>query len=185
LKKRTKKLLSICPALNQPSTAKTDEVFFASFFFRKKKTLPAPGPSMILGLGSDLCDIRRIERMLARHGERFTARLFTETERAYADRKPPRARAGTYAKRFAAKEACAKALGTGMAGGVFLSDLGVLNLPGGRPTLVLAGGAIRRLAALTPAGMEPQLDLTLTDEYPYAFAQVIISAVPHGSVPQG
>lgn len=133
---------------------------------------------MILGLGTDLCDIRRIERSLERHGLRFTARLFTETERAYADRKPPQARAGSYAKRFAAKEACAKALGTGIAGGVFLSDLGVVNAPGGRPMMILTGGAVLRLASLTPPGMRAQLDLSLTDEYPYAFAQVIISAVP-------
>jgi holo-[acyl-carrier protein] synthase len=136
---------------------------------------------MILGLGSDLCDIRRIAHMLERHGPRFTERLFTATERAYADAKPPRTRAGTYAKRFAAKEAGAKALGTGMAGGVFLSDIGVENAESGRPMLVLTGGAARRLAALTPPGMHPQIHLTMTDEYPYAQAQVIISAIswPH------
>ncbi len=133
---------------------------------------------MILGLGSDLCDIRRIERMLERHGPRFTERLFTETERAYADAKPPRSRAGTYAKRFAAKEAGAKALGTGMAGGVFLSDIGVENAPGGRPMLVLTHGAARRLQAITPPGLTPRIHLTLTDEHPYAFAQVIIEALP-------
>jgi holo-[acyl-carrier protein] synthase len=136
---------------------------------------------MILGLGSDLCDIRRIARSLERHGARFTERLFTETERAYADAKPPRSRAGTYAKRFAAKEAGAKALGTGMAGGVFLSDIGVVNAEGGRPTLVLTGGAARRLATLVPPGMAPALHLTMTDEYPYALAQVIIEAVPTGT----
>ena len=135
---------------------------------------------MILGLGSDLCDIRRIEQMLARHGPRFTERLFTSTERAYADAKPPRSRAGTYAKRFAAKEAGAKALGTGMAGGVFLSDIGVQNAEGGRPMLVLTGGAARRLQAITPEGMQARIHLTLTDEHPYAFAQVIIEALPQG-----
>ena len=133
---------------------------------------------MILGLGSDLCDIRRIEQMLERHGPRFTERLFTETERAYADAKPPRSRPGTYAKRFAAKEAGAKALGTGMAGGVFLSDIGVENAEGGRPMLVLTGGAARRLQAITPDGHEARIHLTLTDEHPYAFAQVIIEALP-------
>jgi len=133
---------------------------------------------MILGLGSDICDIRRIERSLERFGARFTERVFTPIERAKADRRPARTRAGTYAKRFAAKEACAKALGTGFARGVFMSDLGVVNLRGGQPTLVLTGGAGRRLAALVPAGMAARLDLTMTDEYPYAYAQVIISAVP-------
>ncbi len=133
---------------------------------------------MILGLGSDLCDIRRIERSLARFGPRFTARLFTQEEQAKADRRPARARAGTYAKRFAAKEACAKALGTGMAKGVFWTDLAITNLPGGQPTLTLTGGAAKRLAALTPPGMQPHLHLTMTDEYPYASAQVIISATP-------
>jgi holo-[acyl-carrier protein] synthase len=129
-------------------------------------------------LGSDICDIRRIERSLARFGGRFTERVFTPVERAKADRRPERTRAGTYAKRFAAKEACAKALGTGFARGVFMSDLGVVNLRGGQPTLVLTGGALARLAALTPPGMEARLALTMTDEYPYAYAQVIISAVP-------
>ena len=133
---------------------------------------------MILGLGSDLCDIRRIEQMLDRHGPRFTERLFTATERAYADAKPARSRAGTYAKRFAAKEAGAKALGTGMAGGVFLSDIGVENAEGGRPMLVLTGGAASRLQAITPEGMQARIHLTLTDEHPYAFAQVIIEALP-------
>ncbi len=133
---------------------------------------------MILGLGSDICDIRRIERSLTRFGGRFTERVFTPVERAKADARPERTRAGTYAKRFAAKEACAKALGTGFARGVFLSDLGVVNLRGGQPTLVLTGGALARLAALTPPGMEARLALTMTDEYPYAYAQVIISAVP-------
>jgi holo-[acyl-carrier protein] synthase len=133
---------------------------------------------MILGLGSDICDIRRIERSLERFGPRFTERVFTELERAKAERRNGRNRAGTYAKRFAAKEACAKALGTGFARGVFMSDLGVVNLRGGQPTMRLTGGAAARLAALTPPGMQARLDLSLTDEYPYAYAQVIISAVP-------
>ncbi len=132
---------------------------------------------MILGLGSDICDITRIERALERFGARFLDRVFTETERRKAERRNGNGRAGTYAKRFAAKEACAKALGTGFARGVFMSDLGVVNLPGGQPTLLLAGGALRRLEELTPAGMTARIDLTMTDEYPYAYAQVIISAV--------
>ncbi len=135
---------------------------------------------MILGIGSDLCDIRRIERAMARFGERFLARVFTDIERSRADRRGGTARAGTYAKRFAAKEACAKALGTGFARGVFLADLGVVNLPGGQPGFQLAGGAAARLAALTPPHHAPRIHLTMTDEYPYAFAQVIISAEPHG-----
>ncbi len=133
---------------------------------------------MIIGIGSDICDIRRIEAAMERFGERFLARVFTEAERRKAERRSGRNRAGTYAKRFAAKEACAKALGTGFARGVFMSDLGVVNLPGGQPTLVLAGGAGRRLLALTPPGTLARIDLTMTDEYPYAYAQVIISAVP-------
>ncbi len=135
---------------------------------------------MILGLGSDLCDIRRIEAALARHGERFLMRVFTETERAKAARRAERIRAGTLAKRFAAKEAAAKALGTGFSGGVFFADLGVVNLPSGKPTLCLTGGAARRLAAITPPGMRAEVALTMTDEYPYAFAQVIVSAVGKG-----
>ena len=138
---------------------------------------------MILGLGSDICDIRRIERALERFGDRFLERVFTEAERRRADRRNGRNRAGTYAKRFAAKEACAKALGTGFARGVFMSDLGVVNLPGGQPTLRLAGGAALRLGVLLPAGLEPRIDLTMTDEYPYAYAQVIISAVPPPEMP--
>ncbi len=133
---------------------------------------------MILGLGSDICDIRRVERVLGRHGERFIARVFTPIEQAKAERRSGTNRSGTYAKRFAAKEACAKALGTGFARGVFMSDLGVVNQPGGQPTMRLTGGAAARLAALTPPGMTARLDLTMTDEYPYAYAQVIISAVP-------
>ncbi len=134
---------------------------------------------MILGLGSDICDIRRIEAVIARHGERFLARVFTPTERAKAARRTERVRAGTFAKRFAAKEAAAKALGTGFRDGVFFSDLGVVNLPSGQPTLRLSGGAADRLAAITPPGMAPVVSLTMTDEYPYAYAQVIISAVRH------
>ena len=133
---------------------------------------------MILGLGSDLCDIRRIERVLDRHGERFIMRVFTETERAKVAARTDRLRAGTFAKRFAAKEAAAKALGTGFRLGVFHSDLGVVNLRGGQPTLLMIGGAGRRLAAITPPGMQALVALTMTDEYPYAYAQVIISAVP-------
>ncbi len=126
----------------------------------------------ILGLGSDICDIRRIERALERFGERFFARVFTAVERAHAERRSGTNRTGTYAKRFAAKEACAKALGTGFARGVFMSDLGVVNLPGGQPTLALDGrccGAPCDAGAAT-AGMA-QIDLTMTDEYPYAYAR--------------
>ncbi|WP_298281130.1 holo-ACP synthase [Acidocella sp.] len=129
---------------------------------------------MIIGLGSDICDIRRIEKTLERHGARFTERVFTETERARAERRA-HFRAASYAKRFAAKEACAKALGTGFAKGVFMSDLGVVNLPTGQPTMALSGGALLRLNALLPPGMAPVIHVTLTDEYPYAYAQVIIS----------
>jgi holo-[acyl-carrier protein] synthase len=129
---------------------------------------------MIIGIGSDIVDIRRIEQTLARFGDRFLERIFTDVERTKAG---SRANAiATYAKRFAAKEACAKALGTGFRKGVFFRDLGVVNLPGGKPTLALTGGAAERLAALTPAGMTAQIDLTLTDEYPLAQAFVIISA---------
>lgn len=133
---------------------------------------------MILGIGSDICDIRRMERVIERHGERFLMRVFTDLERAKAMRRTERIRAGTFAKRFAAKEAAAKALGTGFRRGVFMSDLGVVNLPGGQPSLRMTGGAAARLAAITPAGMVASVALTMTDEYPYAFAQVIISAVP-------
>jgi holo-[acyl-carrier protein] synthase len=133
---------------------------------------------MIIGLGSDICDIRRIEQALDRFGERFLARVFTETERRRAERRSGQMRAGTYAKRFAAKEACAKALGTGFSRGVFMSDLGVVNLPGGQPTLRIEGGAAKRLAQLVPPGSVARVDLTMTDEYPYAYAQVIISAQP-------
>jgi holo-[acyl-carrier protein] synthase len=131
---------------------------------------------MILGVGSDLVDVRRIERVIAHHGDRFIMRIFTEIERAKADRRANRIE--TYAKRFAAKEACAKALGTGFRGGVFWRDLGVVNLPSGRPTMKLTGGALERLRAITPAGHEARIDLTITDEGPMAQALVIISAVP-------
>ncbi|MBF0562697.1 MAG: holo-ACP synthase [Alphaproteobacteria bacterium] len=133
---------------------------------------------MILGLGSDVVDIRRIERTLERFGSRFITRIFTEQEQSKAERRAghPRLRASAYAKRFAAKEACAKALGTGFRAGVAWRDLGVVNLASGRPSLVLTGAARERLAALTPAGMVAQVDLTLTDEYPLAQAVVLISA---------
>ncbi len=133
---------------------------------------------MILGIGSDICDIRRIERTLERFDRRFIERVFTPVEIAKADRRNGKNRAGTYAKRFAAKEACAKALGTGFNRGVFMSDLGVVNMRGGQPTMALTGGAATRLAFLVPAGMTARIDLTMTDEYPYAYAHVIISAIP-------
>jgi holo-[acyl-carrier protein] synthase len=137
---------------------------------------------MILGLGSDLIDIRRIEKTLDRFGERFLARIFTAEERAKAERRAGSAkgRAATYAKRYAAKEACAKALGTGFRRGVFWRDLGVVNLPTGQPTLRLTGGAAGRLAELVPPGMTARIDLTMTDDYPMAEAVVVISAVPAG-----
>ena len=130
---------------------------------------------MILGIGSDITDVRRIAKVIERHGERFLDRVFTPTERAKADGR--RNRMETYAKRFAAKEACAKALGTGLRAGVWWRDMGVVNLPSGRPTMELTGGAKRRLQALTPAGYEARIDLTITDEGPTAQALVIISAV--------
>ena len=133
---------------------------------------------MILGTGSDLCDIRRIERAMERFGDRFLQRVFTEAERARAARRHARIQPGTYAKRFAAKEACSKALGTGFSRGVFHSDMSVVNLPSGQPTLVLTGGAAVRLRELTPAGQVATVHLTLTDEHPYAFAQVTIAAHP-------
>ncbi|MFL5252473.1 MAG: holo-ACP synthase [Rhodopila sp.] len=132
---------------------------------------------MILGIGSDICDIRRIEAAIARHGIRFLERVFTDTERAKAMRRTEKIQAATYAKRFAAKEAAAKALGTGFRQGVFFSDLGVVNLPSGQPTLAMTGGAAERLKIITPPGMLAQVHLTMTDEYPYAYAQVIISAI--------
>lgn len=131
---------------------------------------------MILGVGSDLVDIRRIEKTLARWGEKFVERCFTATEQRRSEGR--RGRVESYAKRFAAKEACAKALGTGLRRGVFWRDMGVINQRGGKPTMALTGGALVRLQEITPAGMSPQIDLTLTDEYPMAQAIVIISAVP-------
>src|ERR1700733_14098076 len=136
---------------------------------------------MILGLGSDICDIRRIEAAIARHGDRFLDRVFTETERAKALQRTETIRAATFAKRFAAKEAAAKALGTGFRRGVFFSDLGVVNIPGGQPTLQMTGGSAERLRAITPSGMVAQVHLTMTDEYPYAYAHVVISAIPGDS----
>jgi holo-[acyl-carrier protein] synthase len=130
---------------------------------------------VILGVGNDLCDIRRIEKSLERFGERFVQRVFTETEQKRSEGRATRA--ASYAKRFAAKEACAKALGTGLRRGVFWRDMGVVNMRSGRPTLALTGGALARLQEITPAGMTAQIDLTLTDEYPLAQAIVIISAV--------
>ena len=132
---------------------------------------------MIIGLGQDICDIRRIEKSLQRFGDRFTHRVFTEVERRTAERR--RQRAATYAKRFAAKEACAKALGTGVPRrGVHWQHMGVVNLPSGKPTFALTGGAAERLAKLTPPGMTAVIHLSITDEYPYAQAQVIIEALP-------
>ncbi|GBQ84742.1 holo-ACP synthase [Gluconacetobacter johannae DSM 13595] len=133
---------------------------------------------MLIGIGSDLCDIRRIASVLDRHGERFLRRVFTEAEIRRAERRHGQARLGAYAKRWAAKEACAKALGTGFAQGVFHHDLGVDNLPGGQPVMTLTGGARTRLDALVPGGLQARLLLTMTDEYPYAFAQVMIEAGP-------
>ena len=130
---------------------------------------------MIIGLGSDIIDIRRIERTLGRFGERFVTRIFTDVERRKCDRRAQRA--ASYARRFAAKEACSKALGTGFRGGVFWRDLGVVNLPSGKPTMKLTGGAALRLAELTPEGMRAQIDLTITDDHPTAQAIVLISAV--------
>lgn len=131
---------------------------------------------MILGIGSDLIDIRRIQGSLDRFGERFTHRCFTEVERAKSDRRAERA--ASYAKRFAAKEACAKALGTGIAQGVSWTELGVVNEPSGRPTMRLTGRAATRLAAMTPPGFVPRVDLTITDDHPLAQAFVVISAWP-------
>jgi holo-[acyl-carrier protein] synthase len=131
---------------------------------------------MILGIGSDIIDIRRIEKTIERYGDRFLDRVFTETERKKSDRRA--ARAASYAKRFAAKEACAKALGTGFSQGVFWKDLGVVNLPTGQPTLRLTGGAAERLQSLLPEGCAAQIHLTITDDFPQAQAFVIISAVP-------
>lgn len=129
---------------------------------------------MIIGLGSDVVDIRRIERTIERFGDRFLARVFTPAERGKSDRRADRA--ASYARRFAAKEACAKALGTGLRKGVFWRDMGVINRPGGQPSLLLTGGALQRLSELTPAGMAAQIDVSLTDDYPQAQAIVLISA---------
>ncbi len=131
---------------------------------------------MILGIGNDIIDIRRIERTIERFGDRFLNRVFTNVERAKSDRRA--ARAESYAKRFAAKEACSKALGTGLSHGVFWRDMGVVNLESGKPTLQLTGGALERLQALTPEGRIAHIDLTMTDDYPQAQAIVIISAFP-------
>lgn len=131
---------------------------------------------MILGLGSDLSDIRRIQESLDRFGDRFKQRVFTELERTRSDRKPDAA--ASYAKRFAAKEACAKALGTGMRRGVFWRDMGVINMRSGQPTMALTGGAADRLKEMTPPGMKAVIHLTLTDDHPYAQAFVIIEALP-------
>ncbi|WP_336065689.1 holo-ACP synthase [Nitratireductor rhodophyticola] len=131
---------------------------------------------MIIGIGSDLIDIRRIAKTLDRYGERFTQRVFTEIERTKSDRR--RERAASYAKRFAAKEACSKALGTGISRGVFWREMGVVNLPGGKPTMELSGKARARLEGMTPSGMKALVHLTITDDYPLAQAFVIIEAVP-------
>ena len=131
---------------------------------------------MIIGIGNDIIDIRRIEKTLERYGERFLDRVFTDVERRKSDRRA--ARVASYAKRFAAKEACAKALGTGLRRGVYWRDMGVINLPSGRPTLKLTGGAARQLDAITPEGCEARIDLTLTDDFPLAEAVVIISGLP-------
>jgi len=131
---------------------------------------------MIIGIGNDIIDIRRVERTLERFGDRFTERVYTEVERAKSDRR--RMRAASYAKRFAAKEACSKALGTGLRKGVYWRDMGVVNLPGGKPTISLTGGALERLDSMLPAGMSAAIHLTITDDFPHAQAIVIIEAMP-------
>lgn len=131
---------------------------------------------MIIGLGSDLIDIRRIEKSLARYGDRFTNRVFTRTEQDKSDRR--KQRAASYAKRFAAKEACSKALGTGISGGVFWRDMGVVNDKSGKPTMKLTNGAAKRLAEMIPSGYEPHVHITITDDFPLAQAFVIIEALP-------
>jgi len=133
---------------------------------------------VIVGIGHDVCDSSRIARALERFGERFTLRVFTALERERCERRLRRA--DSYARRFAAKEACSKALGTGLRDGVHLCDIGVVNLPGGKPTIELAGGALARLREITPAGMEARLDVSLTDDRELAHAIVIITAVPAG-----
>ena len=135
---------------------------------------------MIIGMGSDLCNIERIANSLERYGERFENRVFTDVEIAKARRRPFTI-AGTYAKRFAAKEACSKALGTGIRQGVWWRDMGVVNLRGGKPSMALTGGALERLNKLTPAGHIAQIDLSITDDWPMAQAFVIISAMPAGN----
>ena len=136
---------------------------------------------MILGIGSDLSDIRRIQASLERFGDRFRARVFTDLERSRSDRKADAA--ASYAKRFAAKEACAKALGTGMRRGVFWRDMGVVNMRSGQPTLALTGGALARLEEMTPPGMTAKIHLSLTDDHPYAQAFVIIEAITQPTTP--
>jgi holo-[acyl-carrier protein] synthase len=138
---------------------------------------------MILGLGSDLIDIRRVEKSIERFGDRFLDRVFTDTERLKSDKRANRA--ASYAKRFAAKEACSKALGTGLRRGVYWRDMEVVNLPGGKPTMRLAGGALVRLQEITPEGHTAVIDLTITDDFPLAQAIVIISAVPIASQNRG
>ncbi len=138
---------------------------------------------MILGIGSDLIDIRRVEKTLERFGDRFIRRVFTDIERRKSEGR--RQRAASYAKRFAAKEACAKALGTGLNAGVFWRDMGVVNLRSGKPTMVLTGGAAARLAALVPAGSAPVIHLTITDDFPLAQAFVVIEAVPEATEASG
>ena len=135
---------------------------------------------MIIGIGSDLCDVRRIQAVIDRHGERFLNRIFTQAERARAERRANRVE--TYAKRFAAKEACSKALGTGFRDGVFFRDMGVVNLRSGKPTMALAGGAAARLGAIVPAGMKPVIHVTITDEWPMAMALVMIEALPESAL---
>lgn len=137
---------------------------------------------MIIGIGSDLIDIRRIEKTLEKHGQRFIARVFTDVERQRAERRAQRA--SSYAKRFAAKEACSKALGSGISDGVFWRDMGVVNLPSGAPTMRLTGGAATRLAAIMPDGHEAFIHLTITDDFPLAQAFVVIEARPKASLPQ-
>ena len=136
---------------------------------------------MIIGIGSDLIDIRRIEKSLERHGERFVKRIYTDVEQARSENR--RSHAASYAKRFAAKEACAKALGTGLAQGVFWRDMGVVNLPSGAPTMALTGGALARLNTILPKGHRAAIHLTITDDFPLAQAFVIIEALPVEEAP--
>jgi holo-[acyl-carrier protein] synthase len=138
---------------------------------------------VILGIGNDVVDIRRIEKAIDRFGDRFLRRIFTETERARSDGKA--GRGASYAKRFAAKEACAKALGTGLRNGVFWKDMGVVNLRSGRPTMLFTGGAARQLVRITPRGYRPQVHVTLADDFPMAQAVVVISGVAEGQEPAG